>query len=148
VAVNMKSMKMEPTQIHLLRLEKDEELLATILSYAKENDIGAGYLSGIGALEKGVIGFFDVATQKYLHVPFQEVELISCLGNVAKNKDTGEPVVHAHILLGKKDGSTLGGHLVEAFVSVTAEIYLVETRPTVFRTKDGQTGLYLLSPKD
>ena len=141
-------MKMAPMQVYLLRLEKGEELLASIKSFVKERNIGAGYLTGIGALEKGAIGYFDTTAQKYVHTPFQKVELISCMGNIAKNKDTGEPVVHAHILLGKKDGSTIGGHLIEGIVSVTAEIYLVETRPIVFRTKDSSTGLYLLSPKN
>ncbi|RLI69323.1 DUF296 domain-containing protein [Candidatus Heimdallarchaeota archaeon] len=144
----MKSMKMDTMQVYLLRLEKGEELLTTIKRFVKEHNICAGYLTGIGALEKGTIGYFDTEAQKYVHTPFQKVELISCMGNIAKDKDTGEPVIHAHILLGKKDGSTLGGHLVEGFVSVTTEIYLVETRPPVFRIKDSSTGLYLLSPKN
>ncbi|NHK31488.1 MAG: DUF296 domain-containing protein [Asgard group archaeon] len=144
----MKSMEMELQKIHLIRLDKGEELLKSVLFYIKKNNILAGFLTGIGALEKGIIGYFDVEKKEYLHLPFKKVELLACSGNIAKNKDTNEPVAHIHILIGERDGKSYGGHLVEGIVSVTAEIYLVETRPIVYRTKDDATGLYLLSPKD
>jgi len=144
----MKTMIMEQQRVHLLRLEKDDELLTSILSYVKEHNIVAGYLTGIGALLKGKIGYFDIKAKKYIHIPFEEAELLACTGNIAKNKDTDEPIAHIHILIGDKEGKSSGGHLVEGIVSVTAEIYLVETRPGVFRTKDEHTGLYLLAPKN
>lgn len=144
----MKTMKMEIQKVHLIKLEKGEDLLQSIVQYVKENNIMAGYLTGIGALEKGKIGYFDLKGKKYLNQSFKEVELLSCIGNISKNKGTQEPIAHIHIVLGEKDGQCLGGHLIEGLVSVTAEIYLVETRPSVFRTKDDTTGLYLLSPKN
>jgi predicted DNA-binding protein with PD1-like motif len=141
-------MEMEQQKVHLIRLEKDEEMLSSIISFVKKNNILAGFLTGIGALEKGNIGYFDTKKKKYLHIPFSDVELLACTGNIAWNKDTSEPVAHIHILIGDKEGKSLGGHLVDGVVSVTAEIYLVETRPIVFRTKDEATGLYLLAPKN
>ena len=144
----MKSMEMELQKVHLIRLDKGEELLSCILSYVEKKSILAGFLTGIGALGKGIIGYFDTKKREYLHLPFKDVELLACSGNISKNKDTDKPVAHIHILIGEKDGKSYGGHLVEGIVSVTAEIYLVETRPIVYRTKDDATGLYLLSPKD
>ena len=70
------------------------------------------------------------------------------MGNIAIKKDTHEPIAHIHIVIGESDGKCLGGHLVEGIVSVTAEIYLMETKPTIFRTLDKETGLFLLSPKN
>ncbi|MEA2071434.1 MAG: PPC domain-containing DNA-binding protein [Asgard group archaeon] len=144
----MKSMEMHQQKIHLLKLEKGEELLTKILEYVSEKKIVAGYLTGIGALDKGKIGYFDVAKKKYLHNPFEKMELLSCTGNIAINKDTKEPIIHIHIILGDAKGNCIGGHLVEGYVSVTAEIYLVETKPLVYRTKDELTDLHLLSPKN
>jgi len=138
---------MEPQKIHLIKLEKGDELLTSVLNYVKEHNIVGGYLTGIGALLKGKIGYFDIEKKQYINIPFLEVELLACTGNISKNKDTNKPVAHIHIILGNSDGTSLGGHLVEAIVSVTAEIYLVETRPGVYRTKDEETGLFLLSPK-
>lgn len=141
-------MIMDTQKVHLLKLEKGDELLACILGYIKKNGIIGGYLTGIGALLKGKIGYFDIEKKQYINIPFQEVELLACTGNISKNKDTGESVAHIHIILGNADGTNIGGHLIEAIVSVTAEIYLVETRPGVYRLKDNETGLYLLSPKN
>ena len=144
----MKTMVMEQQAVHLIKLEKGDELLTSILDYVKKNNISAGFLTGIGALKKGKIGYFDVELNKYLNTKFSEVELVACTGNIAKNKETQEPVAHIHIIIADKEGKSFGGHLVEAIVSVTAEIYLVETKPTVFRTKDEETGLFLLAPKN
>lgn len=144
----MKAMQMEQQKIHLIRLEKGEELLSSILTYVKSNNILAGFLTGIGALEKGTLGYFNVEKKEYLHVPFKDVELLACTGNIAKNKDTNEPIAHIHIIIGERDGKSFGGHLVEGIISVTAEIYVVEIRPVVYRVKDDETGLYLLSPKN
>ena len=144
----MKTMTMEPQKVHLLKLEKGDEVLSSVVSYVKENNITAGFLTAIGALEKGTMGYFDVEKKKYLNSPFGEVELLSCTGNIAINKDTHEPIAHIHIIIGESDGKCFGGHLVNGIVSVTVEIYLVETKPTVFRTKDKETGLHLLSPKN
>lgn len=144
----MKTMRMESQKVHLLKLEKGDNVLLSILDYVKEHNITAGHLTAIGALEKGTMGYFDVGKKKYVNSSFGEVELLSCIGNIAINKDTHEPVAHIHIIIGESDGKCFGGHLVNGIVSVTAEIYLVETKPTVFRTKDKETGLYLLSPKN
>ncbi|NHJ03226.1 MAG: DNA-binding protein [Candidatus Heimdallarchaeota archaeon] len=146
--MEMKTMIMEQQKVHLIRFEKGEELLSGIVNYVKENNISAGFLSGIGALEKGVFGYFDVEKKLYVNTKFKEVELVGCTGNIAVNKDTKEPIAHIHILIGEKDGKTFGGHLVEGIISVTAEIYLVETKPTIYRTKDDETELYLLNPKN
>jgi hypothetical protein len=139
---------METQKTHLIRLEKGEEVLSSVLSYVKERGISAGFLTGIGALEKGTLGYFDTQDKKYHEHSIEKVELLSCMGNIAINKDSKDPVAHIHLVVGDKKGNCYGGHLVEAIVSVTVEIYLVETLPTVFRMKDQETALYLLSPKN
>ena len=144
----MKTMTMEQQKVHMIKLEKGDDVHSCILNYLKENNITAGYLTAIGALEKGQYGYFDVKQKKYLNSPFGEVEVLSCTGNIALNKDTREPIAHIHIIVGEKDGKAFGGHLVEGIVSVTLEIYLIETRPTIYRTKDEETKLYLLNPKN
>lgn len=144
----MKTMSMETRKVHLIKLDKDEELLSSIIAYVKKENILAGYLTAIGALEKGKLGYFDVKKKEYLHLSFAEVELVSCMGNIAKNKETKEPMAHIHITVSDKNGNCKGGHLVEGIVSVTAEIYLVETKPGVTRIKDELTGLLLLNPKN
>jgi len=63
-------------------------------------------------------------------------------GNIALEGD--KPKVHAHIVVGRFNGSTLGGHLLEAHVRPTLEIVLVESPPHLRRTFDPASGLALL----
>ena len=55
----------------------------------------------------------------------EQVEVLSLIGDVAL-KD-GEPKVHAHVVVGRSDGSTRGGHLIEAHVRPTLEVILTES---------------------
>jgi uncharacterized protein len=51
-----------------------------------------------------------------------------------------------HVVIGKRDGSAHGGHLLEARVQPTLEVMIVESPATMQRTIDPATGLPLLEP--
>jgi hypothetical protein len=57
----------------------------------------------------------------------------------------GKPSIHAHVVLGKRDGSTCGGHLIEAEVRPTLELILTESPAHLERRYDQEAGLALLS---
>jgi uncharacterized protein len=58
-------------------------------------------------------------------------------------KDDG-PQVHAHVVLGKADGSAHGGHVLEAHVWPTLEVVLTESPKHLHRKFDPETGLALI----
>ena len=68
--------------------------------------------------------------------------MLSLLGNVAVHHDL--PKVHAHVVVGKRDGTAHGGHLLEAHVRPTLEAIVVESPRHLERRTDEQTGLALL----
>jgi predicted DNA-binding protein with PD1-like motif len=70
------------------------------------------------------------------------VELLSLVGDVAL-KD-GKPMVHAHAVIGKKDGTTYGGHLLEAHIRPTCEVVLTESPIPLQKHIDPQSGLALI----
>jgi uncharacterized protein len=79
----------------------------------------------------------------YKHIPIDEqVEVVSLVGNVARGDDG--PRLHAHVVVGRKDGAAYGGHLLEAVVRPTLEIVLVETPARLRRRTDPSTGLALI----
>jgi len=52
----------------------------------------------------------------YKKIPIEgQVEVISMIGDVALYQ--GKPVVHAHMMVGTSDGTTRGGHILDAYVS-------------------------------
>ena len=94
-----------------------------------------------------MLGFFDIALREYRRFGIDEqVEVLSLIGNIAL--EDGQPRIHAHIVLGRFNGATLGGHLLEAHVRPTLEVVLVETPPALRRRFDPTTGLALLDLSD
>ncbi len=112
--------------------------------FARVEGIEAAHFTAIGAFSDAYLYYFDWETREYTDIPVHEqVEVLSLVGNIAR-KD-GEPKVHAHVVLGRPDGSTRGGHLKEAHVRPTLEVILVEEPEYLRRTHDDATGLALLS---
>jgi predicted DNA-binding protein with PD1-like motif len=91
------------------------------------------------------LGYFTYDTKEYEHIVISEqVEVLSFLGDIAEG-DSG-PKVHAHIVLGKRDGSAWGGHLIRGFVRPTLELVVTESPAHLRKRHDPVTGLALIDP--
>ena len=130
-------------RVHLLALEAGEEAMAVLRAFCAEHGIGGGHLTGLGALSGARVAFFLPEEKRYEQIEVAEqVEVLALVGNVARSE--GEPLVHAHVVLGLRDGSTRGGHLLEAHVRPTLEIVLSESAAPLQRRPDAAVGLPLL----
>jgi len=74
----------------------------------------------------------------------EQVELLSLIWDVARKGE--KPVVHAHAVIGKKDGTAHGGHLLEAHVRPTCEVLLTESPAHLQKVIDPESGLALIRP--
>jgi hypothetical protein len=55
--------------------------------------------------------------------------------------------IHAHVVAGRSNGSTVGGHIMEAYVRPTLEVMLSESPSHLQRKVDQNSGLALISIK-
>ena len=125
--------------------DKDEEFIAGLTSWAKENKLSGSNFTAIGAFREVTLGYFDRDKKDYQKIPVREqVEVLSLIGDIAL-KD-GIPQVHAHVVIGKADGSAHGGHVLEAHVWPTLELILTESPKHLCRKYDPETGLALIDP--
>lgn len=139
----MKSAAFTPEQVLVVRLERGEEIVASVLALVKQYDIRAGSVSGIGAISGAVLGFFNPATKEYREISYAEpLEILSLSGNLS-TKD-GAPYAHLHASLGRETGEAIGGHLVSAKVSATAELIIQPLNGTLERQFSEEIGLNLL----
>lgn len=132
------------TKTYVLIFETGDEVATELKKFAVEQSIDGASFKGIGALSSVKMDWFDWQTKKYeTAATFDEqVEVLSLIGDVAM--DRGKPAVHAHIVVGRRDGTAHGGHLMEARVRPTLELVLTET-PTRLRKKvDAESGLALI----
>ena len=124
--------------------DKGDEVAGGLLAFAKEHNLSASHFTAIGAFERVTLGFFERGRKDYKRIPIDEqVKVLSLVGDVAL--DGGEPKVHAHVVVGKADGTAHGGHLLEARVWPTLEVILVESPQHLQRKLDKETGLALIS---
>ena len=70
------------------------------------------------------------------------MEVLSFVGNIAEAD--GNPKLHAHVVIGKRDGTAHGGHLLNGRVWPTLEMIVAETPAHLRRLKDEETGLPLI----
>jgi predicted DNA-binding protein with PD1-like motif len=108
-------------------LDPGEEAFAALTAFAVDHAIGGASLTALGAFEKATVGWFDIEETTYRKIPvLEQCEVLSAIGDVAIGDD-GKPSLHVHAVLGLRDGSTKGGHLLDGIVRPTLEVTLVET---------------------
>jgi predicted DNA-binding protein with PD1-like motif len=128
-------------------LATGDEVMSSLTSFASERQLRATQLTAIGAFSSVVVAFFDWTTRQYQHTRIEEqVEVLSLLGDVTLEQ--GQPKVHAHVVIGKRDATAHGGHLIEALVRPTLEVMLTETPAHLRRRFDPDSGLALIHPTD
>jgi predicted DNA-binding protein with PD1-like motif len=126
-----------------LIFDTGDEAMAGLAEFARANKLGASRFTAIGAFRDVTLGYFDWEKKAYQKIPVREqVEVLSLIGDVAL-KD-GEPKVHAHVVVGRSDGSTRGGHLMEAYVRPTLEVILTESPAHLQKQIDEESGLALI----
>jgi uncharacterized protein len=129
-----------------LVLANDDEAMATLVAFATERQLKATQFTAIGAFSRVVVAYFDWTTKKYRNIPIEEqVEVLSLIGDVTV--EDGKPKIHAHVVVGKADGTAHGGHLVEGHVRPTLEIVLTEAPRHLQRRHDAVSGLALIDPR-
>jgi hypothetical protein len=132
-------------QSYALVFDKGDEPIGELEGFAREHGITAAHFTGIGAFAEVVLGYFDRKQKEYEEIRVDEqVEVLSLAGDIAVAD--GEPKVHAHVVVGRRDGSAHGGHLLRANVWPTLEV-VVTTAPAHLRKRhDPETGLALIDP--
>jgi uncharacterized protein len=134
----------EDATTHLLVFDKGDEVMVTLTRFAAEQRLTAGHFTAIGAFADVKLGFLDPDTKEYAPITIDEqVEALSIVGDISVEGD--EPRVHAHVVVGKRDGSAHGGHLLEAHVWPTLEVVLTESPSHLRRRVDPETGLPLIA---
>jgi predicted DNA-binding protein with PD1-like motif len=125
-------------------LQTGDEAMRCLQDFAVKERIGGAQVTAIGALSGAKLAYFDWEAKQYKPIPVAEqVEVASLLGDIAIGAD-GKPSVHVHGVLGRRDGTALAGHLVEAQVRPTLKIIVTESPAHLCKVKDAQSGLALI----
>jgi hypothetical protein len=120
-----------------------DEPMSVLQRFCEEHEVTAARFTAIGAFRSAVLGYFNWERKQYDRIPVDEqVEVLSLIGDVALSD--GKPKIHAHAVLGRHDGSTRGGHLLEAQVRPTLEVLLIESPAWLKRTMNAEARIPLI----
>jgi predicted DNA-binding protein with PD1-like motif len=107
---------------YVVVLQPGEEMVKELGEFVKQEGIETASFNAIGGFEGFTLGFYNLQTKGFDEIPFHEdqVEVLSLSGEITRVN--GVPYVHGHTVLGRRDGTTRGGHLLRG---VTRPILIV-----------------------
>jgi uncharacterized protein len=131
-------------KVFALIFSTGEDPVEGLTRFAREHDLSASSFTAIGAFSEATLGYFDWEKKDYEEIPVREqTEVLALVGDIATDGMDGKKV-HAHVVLGKRDGATCGGHLLSARVRPTLEVMLTESPGHLRRVHDPESGLALI----
>lgn len=129
---------------YVVRLDPGDEICASLKKICAQEKIEAGVVSGIGTTNRAVIGVYRLAEKSFVPNRLNgEFEIVTLTGNVSRQK--GKPYLHLHTSLSNSEGRVYAGHLTEAYISATAEIFILPLPEPIERKQDKATGLNILN---
>jgi predicted DNA-binding protein with PD1-like motif len=129
-------------------LQIGDEISQSLQTVAESERLSAAQVTAIGAFEKAKVTFWVWETRDYEDISVNEqVEVLSLNGDITLD-ESGRPKLHLHTVLGRRDGSTIGGHLKTRHVRPTLEIIVTEAPVHLCRKHDLVSGLPLISIED
>ena len=126
-------------------LAKGDEVMSGLTDFARQNKVTSASFTAIGAFSHATVAWFDDGRKEFKLIPIeQQVELVSMIGDIALVND--QPAVHTHVAVASSDGIVRGGHVIDAFVFPTLELFMTVYPTPLHKESDEATGLKLIDP--
>lgn len=126
-------------------LDTGDEVMSCIKAFAEKEGLSAAQFSAIGAMSRATLAYFDWEERKYIPIPVEEqVEVASLIGDIAISHTDNSRSIHIHVVVGRRNGSAMAGHLLEGHVRPTLELMLTESPAHLRKSIDSQSGLPLI----
>jgi len=124
----------------ILVLAPGDELLRSLIEFARSHDVDGATITGVGTVREVEIGTWSARRNEHVrHTFVEELDVCSLNGNLALLD--GEPMPHVHGVFARADCSTIGGHVFEAVCAANLEIAIHATREPLERTTASERDL-------
>src|SRR5271166_3114224 len=135
----------EQTKQYAVIFYGGDEAFSGLLEFAEKYHVTSAHFTAIGAVSGATVAWFDPQRKMYKKIPVVgQHEVIGMSGDIALYQ--GKPVVHTHMIVGNSDGTTVGGHVLEANVSPTLEVMVTVDPKAMQKRFDPETDLTLIDP--
>lgn len=138
-------LKAGPEREYAVIFAKGDEAFSGLQEFAEKYQIQSAHFTAIGALNGATLAWFDPQRKMYRKIPIHgQVEVVSMIGDIALYQ--GKPTVHTHMVVGLPDGTTKGGHVLDAHVFPTLEVMVTVDPLAMHKRLDPETDLTLIDP--
>src|SRR6202046_5091544 len=135
----------EATKQYAVIFYQGDEAFSGLLEFADQYHVTTAHFTAIVALNGATLGWFDPQRKMYKKIPINgQHEVIGMSGDIALYQ--GKPVVNTHMVVGNPDGTTQGGHVLDAYASPTLEVMVTVDPITMQKRFDPATDLTLIDP--
>ena len=135
----------EATKQYAVIFYQGDEAFSGLLAFAEQYHVTSAHFTAIGAVSGATLAWFDPQRKMYKKIPIVgQHEVIGMSGDIALYQ--GKPVVHTHMVVGSPDGTTQGGHVLDAYVSPTLEVMVTVDPRAMQKRFDPETDLTLIDP--
>ena len=141
----MKSKVVEDADVvtYVVVCDPGDEAVAALTQFARAERLEAARLTAVGGFERATVGWFDRAARQFRPIPVDEqCEVLSLIGDIAEGQEG--PSLNLHVVLGLSDGTTRGGHLIEARVFPTLEVVVTEAPAELRKVMRPDIGVALI----
>jgi uncharacterized protein len=122
-----------------------DEAFSGLQEFAEKYHVTSAHFTAIGAVNGATLAWFDPQRKMYKKIPIQgQHEVIGMSGDIALYQ--GKPLVHTHMVVGYPDGTTRGGHLLDAYVAPTLEVMMTVDSIAMHKRLDPESDLTLIDP--
>ncbi len=128
---------------YVLVFAKNDEIISGLTEFAQKYNVTAAHFKGLGDAMRAKVGWYEKSNKQFKVIPIdQPAEITSLIGNITMNN--GKPVVHAHINLADSNGMVHGGHLLEAFIFPTLEVFVTVEPTTMYKKMYEEAGAFVI----
>lgn len=122
-----------------------DDPLAGMTEFAQRYHVQSAHFTAIGSFAHAHLAWLDKQKHMFRVIPVPgQMEVASLVGDIALAN--GKPAVHMHCVLASYDGSTLGGHILDASVFPTLEVFVTVDPVPLYKQKQPQTGVSTIDP--
>ncbi len=128
---------------YVVRIDLGEEILASLKALCEKEEIRLASVEAIGASRHAVVGVYDLEKREYHREELDGFMEITSLSGSVTWVD-GKPYLHLHGTMADQRHVIHGGHVIEATVGATCEMFVRTLPGEITRTRDENLGINLL----
>ena len=128
---------------YAVRMDKGEEIVTSLLALQEKEQLAFASVQGLGATDSFTVGVFHAAEKKFYGTEYSgDHEIVSLVGSL--DRKDGRCYAHLHMSAAESGtNQVVGGHLIRAVISGTAELIVRVLPGTAERRFDEESGLNL-----